>query len=157
MADEYAEWKAEQAAVWLRYVRELKHTISRIEDEIEVQRSLALPSGIDYSKPVVMTSPSADAIPNAVARLDEMIGEYMTELAGYVDELDAARRCVAMLADSKHRNVVTYYYLLGYPWLIVGEKMGYAPDYCRRVRDAALPLVYDVMPREWKRPIPRAD
>ena len=157
MTDEFAEWKAEQAAKWLRHIRELKHTIARIEDEIEVQRSLMLPGGIDYQRPVVSASPSADAIPNAVARLDEMVGEYMTELAGYVDEVGDARRCVSMLSDGRHRNVVTYYYLLGYPWIVVGDKMGYAPDWCRQLRDDALPLVYDVMPREWKQPIPRAD
>lgn len=165
MADEYAEWKAEQAARWLRHIRDLKHDISRLEDDIEVQRSLALPSGIDYSRPVVMSSPSADAIPNAVARLEESIARYATELVGYLDEKEQARACIGMLGDARYRAVLSLYYINGHSWATVGEKLKkldggrftYSSEYCRHLRNDALPLVYDVMPGEWKTPIPRAD
>lgn len=157
MADEYAEWKAEQAARWLRHVRELKHDISRLEDDIEVQRSLALPSGIDYSRTKVSTSPSADAIPNAVIRLEESIACYMTELVGYLDEKQEARDCIAKLSDARYRAVLSLYYINGHSWDGVGEKLGYDRDWCMELRRQSLPLVYDVMPREWRTAIPRAD
>ena len=157
MADEYAEWKAEQAARWLRHVRELKHDISRLEDDIEVQRSLALPSGIDYSREKVSASPNRDAIPDAVARLDESIAHYTTELVAYLDEKERARDCINMLDDARHRAVLSLYYVNGHSWETVGVKMGYASDWCRQLRDESLPLVYEVMPREWRTPIPRAD
>lgn len=157
MADEYAEWKAEQAARWLRHIRDLKHDISRLEDDIEVQRSLALPSGIDYSRPKVSTSPSADAIPNAIIRLEESIAEYMTELVGYLDEKREARDCIAKLSDARYRAVLGLYYINGHSWDGVGDKLGYDRDWCMELRRQSLPLVYDVMPMEWRTAIPRAD
>ena len=157
MADEYAEWKAEQAARWLRHIRDLKHDISRLEDDIEVQRSLALPSGIDYTRPVVSSSPSADAIPNAVARLEEAIAEYTTELVGYLEEKEQARGCINMLDDARHRAVLSLYYVNGHSWATVADKVGYAVEYCMAIRSDALPRVYEVMPREWRTRIPRAD
>lgn len=156
MADEYAEWKAEQAARWLRHVRDLKHDISRLEDDIEVQRSLALPSGIDYSRPVVSSSPSADAIPNAVARLEESVARYATELVGYLDEKEQARACIGMLDDARHRAVLSLYYVNAHSWLTVSKTMHYEVSWCRRLRDEALPLVHDVMPREWRTMVPPA-
>ena len=157
MTDEYAEWKAEQAARWLRHVRELKHDISRLEDDIEVQRSLALPSGIDYSRTKVATSPSADAIPNAVIRLEAAIAHYTTELVGYLDEKERARDCINLLDDARHRAVLSLYYVNGHSWQTVGYKVGYSEVHCKELRSEALPLVYEVMPREWRTPIPRAD
>ena len=154
---EWTEWKAEQAAVWLRHLRDMKHDIDRLHDEIEVQRSLALPKGVDYSRPVVAASPRADAIPDAVARLEDSIAGYVSELDAYIGEKGEARDCLMLLDDSRHRAVLILYYLNGHSWEGVGERMGYDPNYCRELRNDALPFVYDVMPREWKTMIPRAD
>ena len=154
---EFDEWKAEQAAKWLRHIRELKHDIARLEDDIEVQRSIALPSGIDYSRPSVQTSPSQDAIPNAVIRLEESIAQYTTELVGYLDEKQQARECISRLGDARYRAVLSLYYINGHSWDGVSDKMGYDRDWCMELRRQSLPLVYDVMPREWRIPIPRAD
>lgn len=154
---EFDEWKAEQAAKWLRHIRELKHDIARLEDDIEVQRSLALPSGIDYSRPNVATSPSRDAIPDAVARLEESIALYTTELVGYLDEKQQARECISRLGDARYRAVLSLYYVNGHSWTTVSDKVGYVVDYCMAIRNEALPYVYEVMPREYRTKIPRAD
>lgn len=157
MTDAFDDWKAEQAAKWLRHIRELEHDIARLEDDIEVQRSLALPSGIDYSRPSVTTSPSQDAIPNAVIRLEESIAQYTTELVGYLDEKQQARDCISRLGDARYRAVLSLYYINGHSWQTVGEKVGYSEVHCRELRLEALPQVYDVMPGEYKTMIPRAD
>ena len=154
---EFDEWKAEQAAKWLRHIRELKHDIARLEDDIEVQRSLALPSGIDYSRPSVQTSTSQDAIPNAVIRLEESIAQYTTELVGYLDEKQQARECISRLGDARYRAVLSLYYVNGHSWATVGEKVGYSEVHCKELRSEALPSVYEVMPREYRTQIPRAD
>lgn len=154
---EFDEWKAEQAAAWLRHIRELKHDIARLEDDIEVQRSLALPRGIDYTAPKVASSPTADAIPNAVARLEESIAQYTTELVGYLDEKQRARECLGLLDDARYRAVLMLYYVNGHSWATVGEKVGYSEVHCKELRSEALPYVYEVMPREYRTRIPRAD
>ena len=162
---EWEKFKAEQAAAWLEHVRELALDVAKTQDRVDVLRSMALPSGIDYTAPVVSTSPTADAIPNAVAKLVDAIGEYLDQLEAYVEEsMDAARR-IAQIEDGRYRAVLTLYYVNGNTWEQVGEKLkkledgafAYAPEYCRHLRNDALSLVYDVMPREWKTPIPRAD
>lgn len=157
MTIEYEEWKAEQAAAWLRHIRELKHDIARLEDDIEVQMSLALPRGIDYSVPKVAASPNRDAIPDAVARLEEAVAGYCTELVGYLDEKEQARDCINRLDDPRHRAVLSLYYVNGHSWATVGEKVGYSEVHCKELRSEALPSVYEVMPREWRTMIPRAD
>lgn len=157
MTTEYDEWKAEQAVAWLRHIRELKHDIARLEDDIEVQMSLALPRGIDYSVPKVAASPNRDAIPDAVARLEEAIAGYCTELVGYLDEKDQARDCISRLEDARYRAVLGMYYVNGHSWETVGEKVGYSEVHCKELRSEALPLVYEIMPREWRTMVPRAD
>lgn len=157
MTIEYEEWKAEQAAAWLRHIRELKHDIARLEDDIEVQRSLALPRGIDYSRPAVASSPYPDAIPDAVARLEEAVAGYCTELVGYLDEKEQARDCISRLEDARYRAVLGLYYVNGHSWSTVGDKVGCSEARCREIRMEALPLVYDIMPREHRVMVPRAD
>lgn len=154
---EWEKFKAEQAAEWLEHVRELALDVARLQDRVDVLRSMALPSGIDYAAPVVSSSPSADQIPNAVARLVDAIGDYLAQLDAYVEEsIDAARR-IGELSDARYRGVLVFYYVNGRTWEQVGKRLNYEPNYCREIRNDALPLVYDVMPREWKTPIPRAD
>lgn len=162
---EFDEWKAEQAAKWLEHVRSLALDVARIQDRVDVLRSLAMPSGIDYSRPVVSSSPSADAIPNAVVKLMDAMREYLDQLDAYVYEsMDAARR-IEEIGDGRYRAVLSLYYVSGNTWEQVGEKLKkwdngkftYSPEYCRHLRNDALPFVYDVMPREWRTQIPRAD
>lgn len=157
LMDEFARWKAEQAAAWLDHVRGLALSVEGMRDRVELLRSLALPAGIDYSKPVVSTSPSADQIPNAVIKLQEAIADYCTELSAYVDESRDAKLRLASIGDWRYREAVTRYYVDGMSWREVGDRMGYVPDWCRQLRDEALPIVYDVMPNEWRVMVPRAD
>ena len=106
---EWEEFKAEQAAAWLEHVRGLAHDVARMQDRVDVLRSLALPSGIDYTRPVVSSSPTADAIPNAVAKLVDAIGDYCADLAAYVDESHDAATRLALIGDGRYRCVLTLY------------------------------------------------
>lgn len=153
---EFDEWKAEQAAKWLRHMRDVKYDVAKLQDEVEVARSLALPQGLDYSSVKVTTSPNADAIPNAVIRLQSLTADYIVELNSYMDELMGARECINRLSDSRHRAVIALYYLNGHTWATVADKLHYSEERCRQLRTEALPLLFDYLPREWKPMIPRA-
>lgn len=153
------EWElytAECSRNWLEHMRDLKHDIAKLQDEVDVARSLALPQGVDYSRSKVTTSPTADQIPNAVIRLHGLVADYIVELDAYIDELMDARQRVNMLEDSRHRAVLTLYYLNGHSWQTVAEKMHYAEGWCFEIRNEALPLMYEYLPRQWKPIIPRA-
>ena len=154
--DEWTLYTSECARNWLEHMRDLKHDIAKLQDEVEVARSLALPQGVDYSRTKVTTSPTADQIPNAVIRLHGLIADYVCELDAYVGELEDARERVNRLEDARYRKVLTLYYLNGYTWHDVAIKANYAEYSCRRLRDEALPLMYEHLPRQWKPIIPRA-
>ena len=68
------------AKAYLEYIRELNKRIETLREGIERKRSLMLPSGIDYSG-VPSSGGAADALGNGVAKLQDMIAEYATELA----------------------------------------------------------------------------
>ena len=87
----------------------------------------------------------------------DAIGDYVDKLDAYATEsIDAAKR-LQEIGDSRYRCVLMLYYVNGRTWEQVGATLKYAPEYCRHLRNDALPLVYDIMPREWRTMIPRAD
>lgn len=153
------EWElytAECSRNWLEHMRDLKHDIAKLQDEVDVARSLALPQGVDYSRTKVTTSPTDDQIPNAVIRLHGLVSDYICELDAYMGELMDARERVNMLEDSRHRAVLTLYYLSGHTWATVAEKLHYSEVHCKELRTEALPLLYEHVPRQWRPMIPPA-
>ena len=154
--DEWTLYTSVCARNWLEHMRDLKHDIAKLQDEVEVARSLALPQGVDYQRTKVSTSPSTDAIPNAVIRLHGLIADYVCELDAYVGELEDARERVNRLEDARHRAVLTLYYLNGHSWQTVADKTHYDMHYCMQLRDDALPLMYEHIPPMWRPIIPRA-
>lgn len=153
---EFESWKAAEAAAYLKGVRQSSLDVRRLQDEIDVQRSL-LPSGMDVSRAKVRTSPQPDALELAAIRVIEMVEQYVTELAGYVEMQRDAHDAVRRMGDARHRAVLTLYYIDGHSWETVGEKLGYSVDWCKELRAQALPLFWDVMPRHGKTMVPRAD
>lgn len=152
---EFDNWKAQEAADYLNRVRRVSLLLRSIQDEIEVQRSL-LPS-LDYSRDKITKSPNPDSLELAALRVLDLIEQYCTELAEYVELQREAHDSIMRMEDARYRAVLTLYYINGHSWDSVGEKIGYDPDYCKRLRQDALPLFWDVMPNREKTMIPRAD
>lgn len=155
MTGEFDTWKAQEAAAYLNRVRRSSLDVRRIQDEIEVQRSL-LPSG-DLTREKVRSSPNPDALELAALAVLDLIEQYVTELAEYVELQREAHEAVKQLADARHRAVLTLYYIDGHSWEMVGRMLHYSSEHAKRLRTEALPLFWNVMPRHARTMLPRAD
>lgn len=152
---EFESWKAMEAAEYLNRVRRSCIDIKRLQDEVETQRSLLMP-GTDYGMKV-QSSVHHDRMEQAAIRIMEMEEQYTSELFEWIDLQREAHDAVKKMADSRHRAVLTLYYLDGHSWETVADRIGYEWNYCRELRTQALPLFWDVMPKDAKTMLPRAD
>lgn len=153
---EFDSWKATEAAAYLDRVRKSSLDVRRIQDEIEVQRSL-IPSGTDYSRERVKSSPRPDSLELAALRVLDLIEQYCTELAEYVEMQREAHESIKLMEDARYRAILTLYYIDGHSWETVGKMLHYETQTVKNMRGDALPLFWDVMPKEAKTNIPRSD
>lgn len=157
MSEEYDRYKRAQAARWLEHVRKLGTKCRSLQAEIDGQREMASGlSGMDYSAPAVKSSPTPDAVPNAVIRLQRLISDYCTELVGYVDEQRRAHDALSRIENAEQAEALKRHYLLGQRWEECCVAMGYSCEGMKSLRYRGLLAVYGVMPQEWRDPVHRA-
>lgn len=157
MTEEYERYRRSQAARWLEHVRGLGNRIRTLQSEIEAQRDIAAGvQAVCYDGMPKSPNASADAIPNAVAALQELIADYLTEQAGYVEEQRDAHEALRMIDDAECSECLTRHYLLGDTWEQCCVRMGYTWDGMMSLRRRSLLAAYDFMPTEWRDPMHRA-
>lgn len=157
MSDEYDAYKRAQATRWLEHVRRLGGRCLALQAEIEEQRALASGlTGIDYGRDLVQSSPTADALPNAVSRLIDLIRDYCAELAEYVDEQRQAHAAINSVPDETCAEALSRHYLAGETWEQCCVSMGYTWDGMMKLRRRAVLMAYDAMPTAWRDPMPPA-
>lgn len=153
MTEEYERYRRSQAARWLEHVRGLGNRIRTLRSEIEAQRDIAAGvQAVCYDGMPKSPNASADAIPNAVAALQELIAEYLTEQAGYVAEQREAHEALRLIDDPECVECLTLYYVIGRNWERVCVDMGYTWDGMMTLRRRALCAAYDHMPTRWRDP-----
>lgn len=144
--------RREQARAYLQEIRELAVHVRVLEAEIAEQRETAKGvTGIDYSKVAVATSPYGDAVPDAVARLLELIGEACSELAECAERQDEARKCLREMGG-READVLTLRYLLAMSWKEVGARIGYSTARLKELHRDALFCFYEYMPHYQRAP-----
>lgn len=153
MSEEFEKYRADQASRWLEHVMASGAKVRSLQAEIDEQREIA--AGV--SSPAVDGMPraraaTADALPDAVARIESLIAEYCAELAAYVDEQREAHRALSAMPNAAHAEALKRRYLLCRPWPQVSEEMGYTKDGMMKMRRRALCEAYDVMPANWRDP-----
>lgn len=142
------EAKIVKALAYVDHIRDLSIRKHQREAEIETLRGeLGLASSALGDR--VFVSPSADAIPNAVIRLQELIKVYCTDLSEYVDEIKAFSILLSRLKPTHHR-VLSMRCLNMLSYSKIASKMGYSKRTIYRIRDAALIALYEVMPEYWR-------
>lgn len=157
MTEEYERYCRAQAARWLEHVMSLGTRVRALQAEIDAQRELA--SGVKGMSYDGMPGPKTaygDALPDAVARIEDMVACYCTELAGYVDEQREAHAALAGMEDEACRSAITRHYLACESWERVCVEMGYTWDGLMKLRRRAMLDAYEVMPIRWRDPIHRA-
>lgn len=156
MNDESQRWRADRARDYLEHVRGLSRSLESRQQEIEALRSKMLPQGIVYSGMPGSPNAYGDAIPDGIARLQELIASYCDELAACIEEVERAHRLVESLPTNEQRDILRMKYLLGYSWERVAVNVGYSRRTTIRRANRALCELFYTLPREWRLEIPEA-
>ena len=154
--NDWQRYRREQASAYLRKIRDMRRHIAALNAEIDEQRALASGlTGIDYSRDNVSTSPTDDAMPNAVARLLEIIAERVELVRDYTGMLD---ECGTSLRDlnGTYGDVLRYRYLCDYPWERIAAATNYSEQWLYELHNQALSAFYDHMPPTQRDPMPKA-
>ena len=152
MTPEYREARIECALRYLEEVRDLavKHRAndayirSLYEDAEGV-------GGIDYSRVMVSSSPTPDAIPNSVAMLVDMKEKAEEQAAEYFERKREARALLDEM-DGTYGRLLMLRYVAVLPWVRVADVLNYREDYCRSMRNDALCEFYGYLPHAYRMP-----
>lgn len=157
MDEEYERYRMEQAHAYLERIRKMGEDCAGLRAQIDdaYYRAEGV-RGIDYSKDMVSSSIYVDVIPDAVARLQEQIRDYVVALAAYEDERHEASGSLMRMGDQTEARVLRYRYLLGREWKDIWSEMGYSKQGMMKLRARALSDYWEVMPRVERDTIPRA-
>jgi len=157
MDEDYRSYIVEKSKRYMQHIRSLNHSVRMLEAEMDELRDMAAGlHGIDYSKPYVKSSPSTDAIPNALARIESIMAEYEAELGEFLDEQHTAHVALRNV-DAVYAELLSFRYVQGMPWADVAARMHHAEDYVRKeLHDDALAALYPYIPHGWRDPIHRA-
>ena len=158
MDEELQRYRIEQAERWLGKVRKTVGYSKRLEESAAaiIARADNL-RGMDYSAVNVQTSPTPDAIPDAIIMADEL-GETLSVLSeGARERVNQAARALAMMDDPTEATCLQLYYVDACDsWERVCVKMHYSYGGMMKLRKRALLSAYDVMPHAERDPIPIA-
>lgn len=153
MTEEFEQLKADEARAYLRHVRDLGMRVRGLQASIDDARSRLLPAGIAYDKGAGGSGCYADAIPDGVAKVQELVADYATELAALVDEQRAARECIAKVGNALWRETLESYYLRGECMELIAVKLDYSYESVRLFHRQGLAEVWAYMPAEWRSPM----
>lgn len=152
MTPEYREARIECSLRYLEEVRDLavKHRAndayirSLYEDAEGV-------GGIDYSRVMVSSSPTPDAIPNSVALLVEMKESAEAQATEYFARKRQARELLDEM-DGTYGRLLMLRFVAVLPWVRVADALNYDEGSCRNMRNDALCAFYDYLPHAYKIP-----
>ena len=145
ITDEAKRVKAQAYAEYVRNVVQRKHNL---EARIAHQREELGLSGVALGERVT-TSPSADAIPDGVGRLVDMIGRYSADLNEYVSVVDRFERDIGQLWP-QYERVLELRYIVGRHREDIADSMFYTERHIYNIERLALIGLYDVMPPRWR-------
>ena len=152
MTEEFERMKADEARAWLRHVRDLGMRVRGLQASIDDARSRLLPAGVSYDG-AGGGGCYADAMPDGVAKVQELIADYAAELAALVDEQRRARECIASVSRAVCRETLEGYYIRGESFEMIAVTLGYSYESVRLFHRLGLAEVWGSMPAEWRTPI----
>ena len=93
--------------------------------------------GIDYSADKVQSSPE-DQMASAMARYADIIDEIKTDIDTFVRTKHRIIEQIQALPDVRHITVLYDAYVLYMPRDMIGESMGYSPEWISELKGQAL-------------------
>ena len=157
MDEELQRYRIEQAEAWLSKVRKLVAYEKSMRRAAETQFELADGlKGVDYSHEQVSSSPTADAIPNAVIAHEEAAASLVEIAESAKERIAQAAEAIDRMDDPTEAAALTLYYIACMKWEAVCVEMNYTWDGMMTLRRRALSHVYDVMPHSERDAVPPA-
>lgn len=148
MDEEYQRYRVEQAHAYLERIRQSGDDCAGLQQLVDDARDRASRlTGMDYAKPVVSTSPSADAMPESMDTILALIREYTASLAAYESMRNEAREALWQMDNQTDAKVLMLRYLLCRSWESICVETNYTYDGMMKLRRRALADFYEVMPR----------
>jgi len=146
-----ASIRRDKALAWLKHVRGLGARVKSLQREIDFQREVmdgvkSVGMGDNVSKGSVYS----DAIPDSIARLEDLIKDYCKELVVYVDAQKEAHDAIRRLPQKDQASVVTKRFLIGEENREIAFSLGYTMGEVVALERAGLESVYDFMPQYWR-------
>ncbi len=151
---EGAAYRRRQSARYLNAIRRARSHIEALNAEIDAHRDMASGVGaVDYSKDMVTTSPSADRMPDEVARLLDIIEERVGAVREYVDMLDECSDALDAMGG-REANLLRLHYLAGMPLSKIGklDEWRHSRQYMSELHLAALEVFADHIPHAYRDP-----
>lgn len=139
----------------LDYLKDLVLRVNNLKEAIERERSRLDLTGAPI-KEYVSISRDHDALSDGIVQLQEMIKDYCTELAEYVEQMRIAHSVLDRLSKAEYTIALTRHYLFCEQWKDVAKAMGYTHSGLMTLRRKAIAELYGYMPEEWRRTLPKA-
>ena len=154
MDAEYRRYLAAQSRRYMEHVAGIRSRVRSLEAQIaEAEETAAGVRGVDYTRDRISRQIAVDAVPQAVAKLDELGSRLADAAAEYADELEAAGAAL-MQVEPLLAELLTYRYMRGMRWAEVALRMGYDEDHVRKyLHEAALVSLHPHIPHIWRDPL----
>ena len=150
-----AEWRRGQSARYLGGIAASGRRIAALNAELDARRDLV--RGISYDAPSVSKSPTADAIPDAVARLREAGEAIAAEIECYSRAAGECREALDEMGGWE-ADLLRLHYLAGKTLTEIGRMAEWRHDrhYMSVLHTTALVRFADFIPAPMREPRPRA-
>lgn len=130
----------------LYQVRDARRECQQLEEQLTDCYLNLLPSGIRYDLDKVQSSPSGDAMADAVAYAAKYEQQLRKRIALLNKLRSEAFTLIGMLEDSRHRQILQLYFLStesghDYTMQMVADKIGYSRQHTIRLYNEALATI----------------
>lgn len=152
--DEYANYKIDQAHAYLERIRKMGEDCAALQAEVDDARDRAGGlKGIDYAKDRVKSSPTDDAMVDAIERIHVAIRDYVVKLSELLDVRKAASDALNLMDDYTEAKALRLRYICNWKWERICTEMNYTWDGMMTLRRRALNSYWDVMPLQERDPM----
>ena len=154
IVDEYANYKIDQAHAYLERIRKMGEDCAALQAEVDDARDRAGGlKGIDYAKDRVKSSPTDDAMVDAIERIHVAIRDYVVKLSELLDVRKAASDALNLMDDYTEAKALRLRYICNWKWERICTEMNYTWDGMMTLRRRALNSYWDVMPLQERDPL----
>lgn len=151
--DEFMEYAAER---YMNHIKHLERNINVALASVASARNKLDIAGVSYEDHV-KGSCTDSAIPDGLSKLEVALNEAETELQGYNEEMEQAKKAIRALDNELYRCVLKCRYILDLNWCHTAKALGYSESHAKSLRRPALIALYPHIPEEWKTNLPNAE